>query len=296
MSIKKAQKEFNKIINEAVTENEKFISNLVGPLPPAMDPFNLNSGQPAGPYSYHSAEGQWQALKELGRRQEVQDNARRLEQLEGQVQVPQGCAATRNEPKHVTWHSSLASAPLRTNVDYPQLFPEKILGDVDLLEPAELHTSTSTEVFGLEDWEDLEVEMVLDSGCCVHILDATQDAPGYTLQESEGSRNGRGFIAANGDRIPNEGEVCLNLEAPNGKGGMQPMRSTFQSSRVSRPLMSVSQICDHGFKCIFDKTQATVVDSEGKPRFVCERKGGLYTSPMKVKAPPPPAPFQRQAP
>ena len=74
------------------------------------------------------------------------------------------------------------------------------------------------------------------------------------------------------------------------------MRSTFQSARVSRPLMSVSQICDHGFKCIFEKDRATVVDADMQPRFVCERRGALYTAPMKLKAPPPPAPFHRQAP
>ena len=122
------------------------------------------------------------------------------------------------------------------------------------------------------------------------------DTPAELFSISEGSRNGKGFIAANGDRIRNEGEVHLNLEAANGSGGVQGLKSTFQSARVSRPLMSVSQICDHGFKCIFEKDRATVVDSDLQPRFVCERRGGLYTAPMKLKAPPPPAPFQRQAP
>ena len=101
------------------------------------------------------------------------------------------------------------------------------------------------------------------------------------------------FIVGNGERIPNEGEVKLNLEAPNGQGGARQLLSTFQSARVTRPLMSVSQICDHGFKCIFDKNKAAVVDADMKPQFVCERRGGLYMSPMKLKAP---APFQRQEP
>ena len=151
----------------------------------------------------------------------------------------------------------------------------------------------STAMFNIEDWRDLEVEMVLDSGCCAHILDASQDAPGYDIQVSDGSRQGKGFIVGNGERIPNEGEVRLNLEAPNGHGGVQPLQSTFQSARVTRPLMSVSQICDHGYKCIFEKDKATVVDADLKPKFVCERRGGLYMTPMKLKAP---APFQRQVP
>ena len=181
----------------------------------------------------------------------------------------------------------------REGIDSPQALASSALGGIG---PLLLEDDTPAELFSISDWQDVDVEMVLDSGCCAHILDASQDAPGYALHESEGSRAGKGFIAANGDRIRNEGEVQLNLEAANGRGGVQALKSTFQSARVSRPLMSVSQICDHGFKCIFEKDRATVVDSDLQPRFVCERRGGLYTAPMKLKAPPPPVPFQRQAP
>ena len=125
-------------------------------------------------------------------------------------------------------------------------------------------------------------------------MDAGHDAPGYNVKESEGSRHGKGFVVGNGERIANEGEVALNLEAPNGEGGAQPLRSVFQSARVTRPLMSVSQICDNGFKCIFERDKATVVDENMQPKFVCERRGGLYLSPMKLKAPSPP--FGRQEP
>ena len=153
----------------------------------------------------------------------------------------------------------------------------------------------TTDLLNVEDWRDLEVEMVLDSGCCAHIMDATQDAPGYQIRESDGSRQGRGFVVGNGERIPNEGEVRLNLEAPSGEVRAQSLQSTFQTARVTRPLMSVSQICDHGYRCIFDKDKALVVDSQMNTKFICERRGGLYMSPMKLKAPSP-APFQRQEP
>ena len=39
---------------------------------------------------------------------------------------------------------------------------------------------------------DVEVEVALDSGCCAHIMDASLDAPGYRVRESEGSRLGKG--------------------------------------------------------------------------------------------------------
>ena len=97
----------------------------------------------------------------------------------------------------------------------------------------------------------------------------------------------------NGERIPDEEEARLNLEAPNGQVGVRRLQSTFQSARVTRPLMSLSQICDHGFNCIFNQVRATVVDSDVNPKFMCEERGGLYMIPMKLKAP---SPFHRQEP
>ena len=151
----------------------------------------------------------------------------------------------------------------------------------------------ATVVLNVEDWRDIEVEVVLDSCFCAHILDASHDAPGFSVRESEGSRDGKGYIVGNVERIPNEGEVQLNLEAADGQGGTRQLQSTFQSAPVTRPLMSVSQICDHGFKCIFDKDRAVVVDADMKPKFAWERRGGLYMSPMKIKAP---TPFRRPEP
>ena len=144
------------------------------------------------------------------------------------------------------------------------------------------------ECLPIQDWQDIDLEFALDSGCCAHIMDARMDAPGYQIRESEGSRQGKGFVVGNGERISNEGEVALNLDAPDGRGGAQPLRSVFQSAKVTRPLMSVSQICDNGFRCVFDKDKATVINDQDKPMFVCERRGGLYLSPMKLKAPSPP--------
>ena len=56
---------------------------------------------------------------------------------------------------------------------------------------------------------------------------------------------------------------------------------------MTRPLMSVAKICSNGFKCVFDEQQAQIIDSDDKVACVFERKGGLYLSRMKLKAPPP---------
>ena len=93
--------------------------------------------------------------------------------------------------------------------------------------------------------------------------------------------------------FPNEGEVHLNPEAPNGSGPALNLRSTFQAARVTRPLMSVSKICGHGFKCVFDDKEALIIDNTGVTQCRFERKGGLYLAKMRLKAP---MPFQGQAP
>ena len=131
----------------------------------------------------------------------------------------------------------------------------------------------------------------MDSGAHDNVIPRRMLRGRCRIRPSEASRAGIHYVAANNGRIANEGEVRLNLEAPNGEGGTRQIGSTFQSARVTRPLMSVSQICDHGFKCVFEKDKATVVDQNMNTQFVCERRGGLYMAPMKLKSP---APFQRQ--
>ena len=118
-------------------------------------------------------------------------------------------------------------------------------------------------------------------------MDIEQDAPGYHVTESPGSRKGGGFIVGNGERVSNDGQASLILEAGARPGETHRFKSTFQSARVTRPLMSVAKICGNGFRCVFDDKQAKIIDTEGQVACTFERKGGLYVSRMKLKAPPP---------
>ena len=51
--------------------------------------------------------------------------------------------------------------------------------------------------------------------------------------------------------------------------------------------MSVSKICQNGFRCVFNEDEAQVLDAENRVACVFEKKGGLYVTRMKLKAPPP---------
>ena len=141
--------------------------------------------------------------------------------------------------------------------------------------------------------EWLEYEVAADSGAGDHVA-SDQDAPGYAVAESIGSKAGAGFIAADGNRIPNQGQMTLELQGPRGNGEFQNLQSVFQVANVTRPLMSVGKMCDQGHSVLFTKTAGIVKDSTGKTLCTFDRRGGLYTCKMRLKNPKAAAVFRRQ--
>ena len=144
----------------------------------------------------------------------------------------------------------------------------------------------------VENWVDRDFEVILDSGACTHVIDA-EDAPGYRLEESPGSRRGATFVVGNGEHIPNEGQMNLSLESTRADGSASPIMSTFQVAEVARPIMSVSRMCAMGYTCVFDKEGAQVLNKDKKQVCYFKAHQGLYSSTMKLKKP---EPFTRQAP
>ena len=53
----------------------------------------------------------------------------------------------------------------------------------------------------MQDWSEVDLEMILDSGCYEHVIDA-EDVPRYTVSDSLGSRRGQNIIFGSGERIP----------------------------------------------------------------------------------------------
>ena len=90
-------------------------------------------------------------------------------------------------------------------------------------------------------------------------------------------------MMGDGGKTPNQGQVALNLS--NG-GPASAIQSIFQVASVTRPLMSVGQICDEGYKVDFFKEYAVITDKNQREVLRFERQaGGLYTAKMKLKAP-----------
>ena len=70
-------------------------------------------------------------------------------------------------------------------------------------------------------------------------------------------------MSACGEKLPNLGEKQMKVWTNEGK----PAMATFQCADVTRPLCSVSKICDHGNRVVF----------EGQGGFI-ENKSGVRTS------------------
>ena len=74
-------------------------------------------------------------------------------------------------------------------------------------------------------------------------------APKIQTKESEGSRNGKHYVTAGGQRIPNIGEQRVPFTTTEG------CRTAvkWQNADVPKPLLGVSRTCDAGHDVIFNK-------------------------------------------
>ena len=136
--------------------------------------------------------------------------------------------------------------------------------------------------------------MAADSGALEHVA-AHTDAPKYRVEESAGSRAGQHLVGAGGHNMANRGQMRLNMRANNGRKG-RDVRTTFQVARVTRPLMSVSKICDAVMSMKLSSTMAAIEDANDKEFCRFFRKGGSYIASMKFRNPnykQPQAPFAR---
>ena len=144
-------------------------------------------------------------------------------------------------------------------------------------------TNAADVVDDTKEFLDAEVEVAADSGAGEHVLNE-EDAPMYAIEESAGSKAGQNFLTAGGHRMPNKGQVRLVMRADNGKKG-RDIRTTFQVAKVTRPLMSVSKVCDAGMSMRFTAAMAIVEDPAGKEVMRFQRQGGLYVANMRLRNP-----------
>jgi len=129
-----------------------------------------------------------------------------------------------------------------------------------------------------------KLKVALDSGAGAHVINK-KDAPGYLVKPSAMSRAGAAFLAADGGRIPNYGEVRVNMVSFDSQGGAHKICSRFEAADVTRALWSVGLICDSGLDVRFSSEKAVVVDQGGTEVCVFNRVNGLYIAEVDVERP-----------
>ena len=134
--------------------------------------------------------------------------------------------------------------------------------------------------------DEVEIYVAADSGAVDHVTNPGSLPGSVEVTKSAKTRN---FVAANNEPINNHGEAITNLEQESG----QEVQNIFQVADVSRPLHSVSKICDAKHEMLFTADGATVVPAGALSRFLGSvrrvanypRRGGLYVAKMKAKDP-----------
>ena len=129
-----------------------------------------------------------------------------------------------------------------------------------------------------------KLKVALDSGAGAHVVNH-KDVPGYKVSPSAMSRAGAAFLAADGGRIPNYGEVNVNMLSFDSHGAAHRISSRFEAADVTRALWSVGLICDSGLKVNFSSEKAVVEDQRGKEVCVFNRENGLYITEVQVESP-----------
>jgi len=99
------------------------------------------------------------------------------------------------------------------------------------------------------------------------------------------SKAGAAFLAADGGRIANYGEVHVNLLSYDSKGKSHSISSKFEAADVTRALWSVGLICDSGLRVQFTSERALVLDKQGTEVCAFKRTNGLYVTEVDVENP-----------
>ena len=96
------------------------------------------------------------------------------------------------------------------------------------------------------------------------------------LKESEGSKNGVSYRAANGTRMPNYGEKRVEFQLT-GNGQPKGIHNiTFQVTDATRPLAAVSKIVQKGNRVVFDPRGSYIENIKSGQQIGLIEVGGTY--------------------
>ena len=115
------------------------------------------------------------------------------------------------------------------------------------------------------------VEVAVDSGAAASAI-PERCLPDHPVRPSEGPRNGVHYLAANGGRIPNQGEMVFEFLTKERHRG----HIAFQVADVKRPLLAVSTLTKAGYDVTFGPGGGQVVNRGSGKRMSFAKCDGIY--------------------
>ena len=105
----------------------------------------------------------------------------------------------------------------------------------------------------------------------------------FPIKESEGSKRGWWYESANGDEILNEGEKVVKTTTDE----FQNRACVFQVAKVTKPLLSASQVTKAGFLAVLDGpgSESYLIHKETVAKTKLEMDNGVYCLDLWVKNP-----------
>jgi len=122
-----------------------------------------------------------------------------------------------------------------------------------------------------------KVTVTVDSGSADHVAPEAEFSA-FQLEESEGSKKGRRYVAANGQRVPNLGQRKVAMATEDGRG----LHVVWQVTKVVKPLLSVSKLTSNGNVVILDKYHPRIIGVNGDVTWL-RRINGTYECDLWVK-------------
>ena len=144
--------------------------------------------------------------------------------------------------------------------------------------PGELPNMSQSYKSEGEKWNGqnwIKVRSVVDSGASAPVAPPSM-APNVPVEPSPGSRRGQKYASASKHKIKNLGQQKLKACTENGSF----TEVLFQIADVSRPLVSVSGICEMGNRVVFGKGGGVVQNLRTGRQTPFYRQNGIYVLDM----------------
>lgn len=129
------------------------------------------------------------------------------------------------------------------------------------------------EMWNNQKWK--KVKSIMDSGASAPVAPPDM-LPNVTVRESAGSKRGQKFSSASKHKLKNLGEQRILACTEEG----EDMEILFQIADISKPLVSISSICERGNRVLFGRAGGVVINNMSGRQIPFYKENGVYVLSM----------------